>query len=78
MSFQEIQQIMAEVLSVPVDAITRELKFNDIREWDSLNHVNLMLALEERYGIEITEDSIIKCTSVEGICELAGQRSRLC
>lgn len=76
MTFQEIQEIVAEVLSVPIGAITKELKFNDIYEWDSLNHVNLMLVLEERYGIEINEESIVKCTTIEGICELTQDRSK--
>jgi citrate synthase len=60
-------QIIADTLGIPDDRVSDSLSFNSIPEWDSLNHINLMLALEESYGLDIDEDAMIELTSVRAI-----------
>lgn len=62
-----VEQIIAETLKVTPSAITDELSYSSTPEWDSLNHVNLMLALESNYGVVIDEDVMIDLTSVRAI-----------
>lgn len=40
---------------------------NDIAEWDSLKHVQLISELEEELGIELEYDDILSMTSIEKI-----------
>ena len=42
-----VSGIVATTLGIPRDVVTDDLSFSEIPEWDSLNHVNLMLALEQ-------------------------------
>jgi citrate synthase len=62
-----IEQLVSTTLGIPVEAVTDDLAFNTIAEWDSLNHVNLMLALEAAYEREIDEDLMIELTTIRAI-----------
>lgn len=62
-----VRQVVAETLEIDPGAVTDELEYNGIPQWDSLNHVNLMLALESTYGIEVDEDLMVELTSVRAI-----------
>lgn len=41
------------------------LAYQDIPEWDSVGHMNLMNALEEKFKIELDIDDIIDFSSFE-------------
>jgi len=62
-----VQAALAEALNVPVDQITPELAFGDLPQWDSMGHMEVMMRLEERFGIEINADTITALTSVPAI-----------
>jgi acyl carrier protein len=59
-----------DVLSVDEDKIVVEAKFGDDLDADSLDLVELVMALEEEFGIEVPEDEL------EGI-ETVGQAYEL-
>jgi citrate synthase len=67
----EVHALIAEVLGIDIDRVSEDLAFGKVPEWDSLSHVNLMLALEARLGVEIGTDQIIELTNVAVIDELA-------
>jgi acyl carrier protein len=56
--------VIAATLDIPADAVTDDLAFNGVKSWDSMNHINLMLALEEAYGITIPDDDLVELSSV--------------
>ncbi|MEI7988220.1 MAG: acyl carrier protein [Chloroflexota bacterium] len=66
--FTKIQLLLSESFQLPVADITPDLSFGDIPQWDSIGHMDLMMRLEELYGIEITADTIGELTSVPAIC----------
>ncbi len=70
---EPLEQLIASVLSISAEQITDELAFDSIPEWDSLNHVNLMLALESGYGVEIDEDTMVELASVAAIRLFVGR-----
>jgi len=49
------------------------LKYQDIIEWDSVGHMNLMNTLEEAFGIEMDIDDIIDFSSFERGKEILGK-----
>ena len=51
--FEEIKTIVAENLGVEEDSITMESSFKDDLKADSLDLFEMVMALEENYGIEI-------------------------
>ena len=62
-----VVQVIAEQLRVPEARIRDELAYGAIPEWDSLNHVNLMVALEAEYGVTVDEDRMVELTTVRAI-----------
>ena len=64
---EQVHALLAEALQVPHEAVTDGLGFGDLPEWDSMGHMEVMVLLEERYGVEISADTIANLTSVEGI-----------
>ena len=65
--------LVANTLGIPVDTVTDELAFSQVAEWDSLNHVNLMLALEKSLQTEIDEERMIQLTSVRAIRDFVAE-----
>lgn len=49
---------------IPDDKL-ESLKYQDIQEWDSVGHMQLMATLEEAFGIELDIDDIIDFSSYE-------------
>ncbi len=48
-----IKQIMADILDVDADSISDDTSMEKVASWDSSNHISLVLAIEEEYGISL-------------------------
>jgi acyl carrier protein len=66
---ERVRALVAEALQVPVERITPELEFGGIPEWDSMGHMNVIMQLEERFGVPVDAELIATLTSVPLICE---------
>jgi acyl carrier protein len=65
-----VQGIVADLFSIPVAEITPETSSDTIKSWDSLQHLNLMLAVEQEFGVQFAPEEIEKLTSVQSIVGL--------
>lgn len=68
--FARFQKCAVEVLSVDEEQVVADAKFGDDLDADSLDLVELVMALEEEFGVEVPEDEL------EGI-ETVGQAYEL-
>lgn len=68
MSSQEVpsslRNIVADVLELPPEEVTPELNSASAGNWDSFRHLQLILALEEEYGVQLDPQRIPELTSV--------------
>jgi acyl carrier protein len=62
---EKVREIVAEQLGVDVDEVTEEASFIDDLGADSLDTVELVMALEEEFGIEIPDEDAEKITTVK-------------
>ena len=62
-------QIMSDVFAVPADSLNEDSSIDTIESWDSLQHMNLIFALEEEYGITLDDSVVAELTSVKHILE---------
>lgn len=46
-----IKRVMADVLDLDVNAITDDTSVDNSPKWDSANHIQLVLALEEEFSV---------------------------
>jgi acyl carrier protein len=54
----KIKQVMSAVFEIPFESITDKASTDNIETWDSLRHLNLILALEEEFGISIPDEEV--------------------
>lgn len=62
--FEKIKEITVEQLGVDEDVVTMEASFINDLEADSLDIVELMMALEEEFDIEIPDEDAEKISVV--------------
>jgi acyl carrier protein len=60
-----LRQLMADVFGLTAGAITDDASIDTIEAWDSLKHLNLVLALEERFGVSFTEQETVEILNYE-------------
>ncbi len=63
--FEKVQNIVAEQLSVEKEQVSLESNFADDLGADSLDQVELVMALEEEFDIEISDEDAEKITTVK-------------
>ena len=56
--FERFRQCAVEVLSVEAHQVTMEANFADDLDADSLDLVELVMALEEEFGVEVKEEEL--------------------
>lgn len=56
----DLVQVMANVFGIAPSAIGGESSIDTVASWDSLKHLNLVIALEERFRVTFTEDEAIE------------------
>jgi len=56
--FEAFKKCAVEVLSVEADQVTREARFAEDLDADSLDLVELVMALEEEFGVSVEEEEL--------------------
>jgi acyl carrier protein len=59
--------VVAQIFQEPGEAISNESSSETIKLWDSLGHLNLMLGLEQEFGVRLTPQQMEKMTTVKEI-----------
>ena len=57
MVFEKVQKIISENLNVPLEKVTMDTHLVDDLGADSLDAVELIMSLEEEYGIEVDDEA---------------------
>lgn len=69
MTFEKVKEIIMETLSCTEDKITLEASLTDDIGADSLDAVELNMALEEAFNISISDDDLMTFKTVKDIVE---------
>ena len=74
----KVKKIVVEQLSVNEDQVTPEAKFIEDLGADSLDQVELVMALEEQFEAEIPDEDAEKLTTVGDAIKYIADRSLHC
>ena len=72
----EVRQLAADVFSVPLEQINLGSSPDSIGNWDSLQHLNLVLGLEQAFDLEFAPEEIERMVTIETIVALVDQKLR--
>lgn len=70
---QRLKEILASVLGVPLEHIGPESSQDNIASWDSLRHMNLVLALEQEFSVALPDEEVVNINSYARIQSLLQQ-----
>ena len=59
-----LRRLMSDVLRIDEDKITLETAIHETAGWNSLTHIELVVAIETTFRIVLTEDEIVAMTTV--------------
>ena len=72
-----MEQVVADVLQVSPAIVSDALAMQDIDVWDSLKHMELIVSLEETFGLQLSFEEIVTMQSVANIKRVLRDRGVL-
>ena len=70
----KVLKLVAQIMGIPLEQVTLASSPDSIEQWDSLKHMHLVLAIEEAFEIQLTDEEIIMVKDVQSIVSLVEQR----
>lgn len=71
----KLKDVLEEVLDISCDSITEDSVRQDIEEWDSLAHINVVMELEKELGIKFSLEEINKMIDVKRIIDIVSEKT---
>ena len=62
--FEQIRAMASDLFGVPVEQITAASSPQTLENWDSIQHLNLVLAVEEKFGVQLSPEEIEEMKNV--------------
>jgi acyl carrier protein len=59
-----VMDVAAAILNVPRESLTAQSSPSDVESWDSMQHLQIILALEEAFGLKFAAHEIDKMQSI--------------
>ena len=72
---KQVNDIFIDVLDDEDIVLSRETTANDIEEWDSLNHIQLVVAIEKHFKIKFTSSEIQSFKDVGEMCDVIATKA---
>ena len=72
--FEQVQAIASDIFGVPAGRITADSSPETIENWDSMQHLNLVLAIEEKFGVQLDPEDIEQMRTIGAAAALVDKR----
>lgn len=59
-----LHEVFASALNLPLEAVTEQLAYRSVPNWDSISHMALVAALENRYQVMLETPDVLDLSSV--------------
>ena len=73
-TFEQVRNIASDIFGVSVDKIKAESSPETIETWDSMQHLNLVLAIEEKFGMQLEPEDIEQMKDIGAVAALVEKR----
>jgi acyl carrier protein len=69
-----LDQLIASVLRIELSLVSSETTMQTTPQWDSLKHMELIMAIEQQYNLVLEPDEIASMTGVSAIRDVLNAR----
>ncbi len=69
-ALERVRNIASDIFGIPAEKITAESSPETIENWDSMQHLNLVLAIEERFGVQLDPEDIETMKNIGAVAAL--------
>ena len=69
-TFDEVRAIASDILGVPATRLTAASAPDSVESWDSVQHLNLVLALEEKFSLQLSPEEIDQMKTLGATAQL--------
>jgi acyl carrier protein len=73
-AFEQVRAIASDVFGVPTGNLSAESSPESVENWDSMQHLNLILAIEEKFGIQLDPEEIEQMKNVGAVAALVDKK----
>ena len=71
---KKIITVISLILNVPINKIKSKSGPDNFEDWDSLKHLNIILAIEEEFSIKFTNKELIDLLDIDTILETINEK----
>ncbi len=75
-TFEQVRNVASDIFGIPADKITAESSPETIDNWDSMQHLNLVLAIEEKFGVQLEPEDIEQMKNIGAVAGWSRSCSR--
>ena len=69
-----IKKVMSNVFNIDIDSINNDTSPDNVENWDSLKHMNLIVALEEELEFEFENQEIVDSMNYALIVNIVNEK----
>ena len=73
-AFEQVRNVASDIFGIPADKITAESSPETIDNWDSMQHLNLVLTIEEKFGVQFEPEDIEQMKNIGAVAALVEKR----
>jgi acyl carrier protein len=66
-TFEQVRDIASDIFGIKADKITAHSSPQTIENWDSMQHLNLVLAIEEKFGVQFEPEDIEEMKNIGAV-----------
>ena len=67
MTNKDLYKVVSESLNIKIEKINEATDMQNTKEWDSLNHVKIIIAISKKFNIKIQTSDYDKLISIKSI-----------
>lgn len=73
---ERLKKVICEELNISLNLIEiyDDTEANEVLGWDSLNHANVIVAIEKKYGVRLKGLEILKCKNIGDLQKLVDSK----
>ena len=73
---EKVLKVLSQIMEVSITRLSEKSSAESVENWDSLRHMNLILALEEEFKVSFSDSEIVDMLSVDAILKCLNGKTK--